>query len=122
MATSRIELGRWGEGMAGRFLVEEGYQVLATNYRCQYGEVDIVARQGSDLVFVEVRTRQDEKLGAPEESLTNAKVDHLVATCQDYVQKHGMENSEWRIDLVCVYVAPGRKLRRIQHVRHAIER
>ena len=121
MAESRTGLGRWGEEVAGRFLRDRGYQVLATNYRCQYGEVDIVTHDGQDLVFVEVRTRQGLEFGTPEESLTNAKVGHLVDSCQDYIQKHGLESAEWRIDLVCIYVGRGRKLRCIKHLRHAVE-
>ena len=53
MATHRIRLGKWGEDVAGRFLEEKGYRLLDTNYRCRWGEVDIVAQEGDELVFVE---------------------------------------------------------------------
>ena len=59
--------------MAGRFLQEKGYRLLDANYRCRWGEVDIVAQEGDELVFVEVRTRRGTQYGTPEESVTAAK-------------------------------------------------
>ena len=121
MPTSRTRLGTWGEGLAGRFLQDKGYIILATNYRTSYGEVDIVARDGEELVFVEVRTRRGGSFGAPEESLSKAKVRRLLNTCQEYVQNTAGEDAEWRIDLVCIYLGPGRQVQRIQHLPHAIQ-
>ena len=51
MTTPRIRLGKWGEGVAGRFLQEKGYRLLDADYRCRWGEVDIVAQEGDELVF-----------------------------------------------------------------------
>ena len=59
--------------MAGRFLQEKAYRLLDANYRCRWGEVDIVAQEGDELVFVEVRTRRGAEYGTPEESVTAAK-------------------------------------------------
>ena len=85
-----------------------GYALLATNYRCRWGEVDIVARQGQELVFVEVKTRRGSDFGAPEESITPAKAQHLTATAQDYFQTQippaDAANASWRIDLVSVHL------------------
>ena len=80
MTTPRIRLGNWGEGVAGRFLQEKGYRLLDANYRCRWGEVDIVAQEGDELVFVEVRTRRGAEYGTPEESVTAAKSRRLIAT------------------------------------------
>ena len=66
--------------MAGRFLQEKGYRLLDANYRCRWGEVDIVAQEGDELVFVEVRTRRGVEYGTPEESVTAAKSRRLIAT------------------------------------------
>jgi putative endonuclease len=121
MPTPRTQLGNWGEELAAQFLQDLGYRILATNYRCVYGEVDIVAQEGEELVFVEVRTRSSETFGVPEESLSRAKVRRLVATCQDYVGRCAGEDTGWRIDLVCVYLGQDRRLQRIQHLRHAVQ-
>ena len=66
--------------MAGRFLQEKGYRLLDANYRCRWGEVDIVAQEGDELVFAEVRTRRGAEYGTPEESVTVAKSRRLIAT------------------------------------------
>ncbi len=121
--TPRARLGSWGEQLAGRFLQEQGYRILATNYRCAHGEVDIVAQEGEELVFVEVRTRRAGMFGGPEESLTQRKLQRLLATCQHYVQQHGQEETAWRVDLISVYLEQGRdrRLKRIRHLRHALQ-
>ena len=121
MPTPRTKLGSWGEEQARRFLQDTGYNILATNYRSSYGEVDIVALDGKELVFVEVRTRSSRNFGTPEESLSKAKVKRLVNTCQDYMQHTAKEDADWRVDLVCLYLGPGRKVQRIQHLPHAIQ-
>ncbi len=121
MPTPRTRLGNWGEELAGRFLEERGYSILDTNYRCRYGEVDIVAQDGEELVFVEVCTRHGGGFGAPEESLSAAKVRRLVTTCQDYIQRRAKEDTEWRIDLVCVHLDRGGEAPRIHHLRHAVQ-
>jgi putative endonuclease len=121
MPTPRTQLGNWGEELAGRFLEERGYCILDTNYRSRYGEVDIVAQDGEELVFVEVRTRHKGGFGAPEESLSPAKMRRLVTTCEDYLQRRSVENTDWRIDLVCVHLDRSTEAPRIHHLRHAVQ-
>ena len=133
MPTRRTRLGTWGEEQANRFLQDCGYEILTTNYRCSHGEVDIVAQEGEELVFVEVRTRHTDSFVAPEESLSGAKVSRLVATCQDYLENKAQTDAAWRIDLVCVYIervregseghglGQERRVPRIQHLPHAVQ-
>ena len=121
MSTDRVEVGRLGEKLAGRFLRELGYQILTTNYRCRQGEVDIVARDGEEVVFVEVRTRRGRAFGTPQESLTRPKMRRLVATCQDYLQGYGGADTNWRIDLVSVRLDQGNRVEDIDHLRHAVQ-
>lgn len=121
MTAPRIRLGKWGEGVAGRFLQEKGYRLLDTNYRCRWGEVDIVAREGDQLVFVEVRTRRSVQYGTPEESVTAAKARRLVATAQDYLRQRGQEGVEWRIDLIAINLDGDRRVQEIAHIRHAVQ-
>ena len=123
MPTPRAKLGTFGEELASRFLQDHGYQIVTTNYRCAYGEVDIVALEGEELVFVEVRTRRDGIFGTPEESLSGRKLQRLLATCQNYVQQRGAKDAPWRVDLVSVYLDGGRsrRLQRINHLRHILQ-
>ena len=120
MTTHRIRLGKWGEGVASRFLQEKGYVLLATNYRCRWGEVDIVAQEGEELVFVEVRTRRGVEFGTPEESVTAAKARKLVATAQEFLQEHDQVNASWRIDLIAIRLDGDRHVQDITHLRHAV--
>ena len=121
MSTDRVRLGRLGEDLARRFLRDLGYQILTTNYRCPQGEVDIVARDGEEVVFVEVRTRRSQAFGTPQESLTRPKMRRLVATCQDYLQGYGGADTNWRIDLVSVRLDQGNRVEEIDHLRHAVQ-
>ena len=73
----RIALGRWGEDVAVRHLETAGYEVLARNWRCREGELDIVARLGSALVFVEVKTRSSTAYGEPAEAVDWRKARRL---------------------------------------------
>ena len=69
----RNALGRWGEDIAVAHLEHEGYQVLARNWRCREGELDVVVRQGAAVVFVEVKTRSSSAYGEPAEAVTPVK-------------------------------------------------
>jgi putative endonuclease len=124
MPTSRTILGDWGEDAAGRFLEKQGFQILDRNYRCRWGEIDLVAQDGDDLVFVEVRTRKSKLFGTPQESITEAKAGRLVAACEDYLENRvaggAQDETHWRIDLVSVHPSRGRDPR-IEHLRHAVE-
>ena len=121
MTTHRIRLGKWGEGVAVRFLQEKGYVLVATNYRCRWGEVDIVAQEGDDLVFVEVRTRRSVLYDIPEESITAAKARKLVATAQEFLQAHDQVHAGWRIDLIAIRLDGDRRVQDITHLRHAVQ-
>jgi putative endonuclease len=73
VVVDRIALGKWGEDIAVAYLEREGYEVLARNWRCRQGELDVVARRGSELVFVEVKTRSGLAYGEPAEAVNAVK-------------------------------------------------
>jgi putative endonuclease len=119
MPSARTRLGDQGEESARKFLIDKGYQILAAKYRCRWGELDLVAQEGAELVFVEVRTRRSFAFGTPEESLTPAKVRRLLAACQYYLQERDGPEPSWRIDLISVRMIPQGPV--IDHLRHAVE-
>lgn len=125
MTTSRMRLGRRGEELASGFLRAAGCGILASNYRCPWGEIDLVARDGEELAFVEVRTRRTTTFGSPQESITRRKADHLVAAAQHYLQNHAPENDgediPWRIDLVSIRLTDGSGSPQIDHIKHAVQ-
>ena len=92
----------------------------ATNYRSRWGEVDIVARLGEEFIFVEVKTRRGAAFGTPEESITAAKSQRLIATAQDYLQKNRLEQSSWRIDLISIHLDESGKLLEVSHLENAV--
>jgi putative endonuclease len=121
MSDRRRQLGDLGERLARDHLIERGFKVLDTNYRCPIGEIDIVAEDGDDLVFVEVRTRRGRELGTPEESITKAKKERLISLAQTYLQEKGVEQRQYRIDLVAVAFSKQGALERVELIENAVE-
>ncbi|MGD8623052.1 MAG: YraN family protein [Anaerolineae bacterium] len=115
----RQGLGRWGEGLAARHLAAKGYEILARNWRCQTGEIDLVARDGQALAIVEVRTRRGRSLGSPEESITPAKQARLAELAEAYVLAEAWPGP-WRIDVVAIEADARGRLLRIDHYENAI--
>lgn len=100
-------LGKWGEDRAAVYLADHGYEILERNYRCKAGEIDIIAMDGSTLVFVEVKTRCSLACGLPGESVTNTKKQHIRRTARWYVAEHRMEDRDLRIDVMELLVSGG---------------
>ena len=122
MSNSRIRLGARGEGLAREYLEAKGYDIVATNFRCQWGGTDIIARDGTCLVFVEVRTRRDlGTYGTPEESISNRKRDKLVATAENYIQSCSPLPEDWRIDFIAVRMDSLGTTEQVEHIQNAIE-
>lgn len=85
------ERGRRAEERAAEFLRSLGYRILARNYRWQGGEIDLIARDGDWLVFVEVKARSSRAYGLPEEAITPQKRHRLLQTARRYLQQHPTE-------------------------------
>lgn len=117
---ARQSLGRVGERLAARALEERGYCILERNFRCQYGEIDLVARENADLVFVEVKTRRGTICGLPEEAVTARKARKLQEVAACYLDGHNLPDCSWRIDVVAVQFSPGGRLEEIRVYQHAI--
>jgi len=117
----RKALGDWGESTAARYLEARGYRILDANYRCPWGEVDLIAQEGDCLVFVEVRTRKGEAFGTPAESVTPLKQERLVATAETYLQALETPPKEWRIDLITITLQEKGGQPELQHLRNAVE-
>ncbi len=115
------QFGESGERLAAGWLAENGYHLLARNWRSALGEIDIVCERSGELVFVEVKARHSIRLGAPEEAVTPAKRHRLIRAAQSYLLKHGEEQRPYRIDVLAVYVAPSGRLLDIRHYPGCIE-
>lgn len=91
------------EKQAGEYLMQQGYEIVAYNFRCRYGEIDIIARDGEYLVFVEVKYRRNTESGSPLEAV-NAKKQHIISRVASYYcLTHGYgESTPCRFDVVAI--------------------
>jgi len=120
MLPNRRQLvGKLGETKAGEYLVRNGYQIIEKNFRTRYGEIDIIAKDGNDLVFVEVRSRSTKSFGAPEESITAKKQLKIKNLAQYYLQVHNLNRVNCRFDVVVINFNRNGKLERLNHIRSA---
>ncbi len=119
--TTRQTIGRLGEDYAARQLTARGYVVLARNWRCAEGEIDLVAADGETLIFVEVRTRRGDRFGTPEESITPRKRAHLIAAAETYLDEHGETDRDWRIDLAAIELGARGEVIRFELIENAVE-
>jgi len=117
---SRRSLGRFGEVAAEGHLRRQGYEIVERNWRCRQGEIDLVAREGGDWVFVEVRTRRSRVCGTPEESVTPSKQRRLLRLGQAFLQERGLEDVSWRIDIVAVEVDRAGRVARLEVLPAAV--
>lgn len=92
--------GDSAEALAASFLQRRGLKILARNYRCRFGEIDLVAESGPVLVFVEVRARRSEAFGGPAESITAAKRHRLVAAARHYLAATGERPARFDVVLM----------------------
>lgn len=112
----RLRLGRYGEDLAARYLRERGLTVLERNWRCEHGEIDIVAQDAGCLVVCEVKTRRGTGYGDPVEAVTVAKALRLRRLAAAYVRARELRPQAIRVDVVGVLCRPGRPAR----VRHVV--
>ncbi len=117
---ARQGLGRTGERLAAEELSHQGYRILEQNFRCSYGEIDLVAEDEHDLIFVEVKTRRGNAFGLPEEAVTRRKQQKIVQVASYYLDLHACSNRSWRIDVVAVQLSRGGKPEEIRVYQHAI--
>ena len=119
-AAGQRALGASGERLAANWLAARGYQIVERNWRCAYGEIDVVADTGRELVFVEVKTRRGTATGTPEEAVTAAKRRKLVHSTLTYIQEHGWDERPYRIDVLAVQLTPSGRVVEIRHYPHAV--
>jgi putative endonuclease len=119
--TPARRLGDRGEGHARRFLEGKGYVFVAANWRCPAGELDLVMRDGGEVVVVEVKTRRGEGMGRAEEAISPAKARRLLAAGEWYLaQAPEPAEAIWRVDLVAITLDRSGAVERLTHVVNAI--
>ena len=113
-------LGRWGEDRAAEYLRDRGYHILAANWKCRFGEIDLVAGDGTCLCFVEVKLRKSAAYGSAAEFVDRRKQSRLRATAELYLMRHPTDLQP-RFDIVEIYAPQGTdtKIPEIFHLKNA---
>lgn len=121
MATNN-DLGAWGERVAASFLRRRFYKILATGYRSRFGEIDIIARKGGYLVFVEVKLRKSDRFAQAQEFVDRHKQARLIKTAACYLSEFSTELQP-RFDVIEIYAPEGKLTRnpKINHLEDAFE-
>ncbi|MBI4598916.1 YraN family protein [Candidatus Uhrbacteria bacterium] len=99
---SRRSFGNEGETDAAAYLVERGYHILDRQCRTSFGEIDIVASQGNEIVFVEVKTRRSTAFGFPEESVTRGKLRRMRQAAEAIRESRGWSDRPFRLDVISI--------------------
>jgi putative endonuclease len=107
---SREALGQQGEDVACRVLRRAGYEILARRYRTRHGEIDVVAREGDTLVFVEVKTRRGRRYGSGAEAVTGWKQRRITRMTEDYLLRARVGDCPCRFDVVAVDLEAGERV------------
>ncbi len=111
-------LGDRGERAAARFLRRQGLRVLLRGYRTRFGEIDLIARDGETLVFVEVKARRQ---GVPAEAVTAEKQRRITLAALQFLRKHGLLDVRSRFDIVAIVWPDERGQPQIEHIPNAFE-
>jgi len=118
MSQERLALGKWGEEQALGYLRRQGMRILQRNFRTPVGEIDIIARQRKELVFIEVKTRRGISFGYPQDAVNARKQRQIIRTAQWFLQQEKIENLQPRFDVVAILCqSDGRA--QIQHLPNA---
>ena len=118
---ARQGLGRTGERLAAEELTHRGYTIIERNFRCRHGEIDLIAEDANDLIFVEVKTRRGNAYGLPEEAVTPRKQQKIVQVATYYLDLHQCSERSWRIDVVAVQLSSNGHFEEIRVHQHAVQ-
>lgn len=119
MTLRRKVLGKQGEDVAARYLEKNGYSVLARNYRCKLGEIDLIADDRGTLVFVEVRSKSSEDFGTAQESIRLKKQYKLRRVAWHYLKAQGKTGTCCRFDVIAVKFDRDGVVERIEQIENA---
>lgn len=115
---TKQELGKKGETLAKQYLEKQGYQIIAQNFRCLQGEIDIIAKEKQELIFIEVKTRSTLKYGRPVEAVNQPKQKHMIKAAEYYLYRTKQENQCVRFDVIELYRKE--KQLKIHHIKQII--
>jgi len=116
MTTQKQTIGKFGEQLALDYLQKNGYRIITTNWRCKWGEIDIIADDGHEMVFVEVKTRRANATESAFENITPAKMEKVIHSAYVYADQNQV--LLWRIDAIGILLS-AKSSPQIEHVKNA---
>ena len=119
--TSNQALGAWGEQTARAYLEKLGFAFVAGNVRTPYGEIDLVMQKGTQIHFVEVKTRRSSRYGFPEEAVDARKAAHMIDSAESFLQEHPEFDTGWQIDVVAIWLKGGKLDPEITYFENALQ-
>lgn len=115
---TKLELGQKGEEEVCKYLDKIGYFIVAKNFKCSYGEIDIIATDKNEIVFIEVKTRGSRKFGEAREAVNKYKKKHIKKAATFFIYKNKLENKFIRFDVVEVYFKEEKYF--INHIKNTL--
>ncbi len=106
MKSDNKKTGKIGEDIAIDFLKKKGYKIIERNYKCVFGEVDIVARDRGDIVFIEVKSRRSEYFGDPTDAVDFNKQKKISKIALNYLNEKRLDNHDARFDVIAIKLSP----------------
>lgn len=113
------ETGKLGEDIAVNYLKQNRYTILDRNFECRQGEIDIIALDKKEIVFIEVKTRTSNKYGTPSEAVNKIKQKHMLQTIKYYLYIRNLSDEFIRIDVIEVYIK--NNVYKVNHIKQAFE-
>jgi len=107
MTKERLNLGKKGEDIAIEIVKRLGYKCLARNYRCPLGEIDLIAREGECLVFIEIKTRKDKSTGFAKEAVDSKKRRQISKVALSYMKENDCNEMSARFDVIAINLSQG---------------
>ncbi len=109
MPDERRVFGTKGESRAAAFLKQKGLEMIGSQVRTKYGEIDLICLEGDEVVFVEVKTRRTRGYGHPEEAITPTKFHHMARAAEAYMVEKKWEQRSFRLDVIAIQELEGKE-------------
>ena len=119
MTQRRINIGQQGELLAQKYLQHQQYVILQKNFRCKFGELDIIAKDHHIVVFVEVRTKTSTVYGPAYNSVTPSKQKQVKRVALFYISKYNLVNTQFRFDVIGITLDPQTGHHHLEHIQNA---
>lgn len=113
---NKLKIGLKGEALATKFLIKKNYQIIERNFRCKFGEIDIIAKKDNCYIFIEVKTRTSFKYGRPVEAINYRKIEHILKTVNYYLKVKKKYNYSYRIDAIEVLLTNDITINHIKNI------